>query len=284
MEDPPDALYVIALTHAQRGHVDEARSVGERGVAVAESEGQDLWTAASRSVLGFLELSRGNASAAVDYLQPPEPSSATELWHFPIYHDYLVNAVEALSGVGVLDAAMNLLGALEERAQKIDNPWERATRARCRGLVCAARGDFAHAFDAFEMALHEHEHLQTPTDRARTLLALGRLQRRLNRKRAARSSLEAALDSFEELGARLWAELTRNELQRIGGRAPTRNTLTPTERRVAELVEQGLSNKEIATTLVVTVKAVEANLTRIYAKLGIRSRTELTRLLIQQHG
>ena len=285
MEDPPDALYVIALTHAQRGHVDEARSVGERGIAVAESEGQDLWTAASRSVLGFLELSRGNASAAVDYLQPPEPSTATDLWHFPIYHDFLVNAVEALIGVGELDAAMNLLGALEERARNLDNAWERATRARCRGLVCAAQGDFAHAFDAFELALHEHEHehLPTPLDRARTLLALGRLQRRRNRKRAARSSLEAALDSFEELGARLWAELTRNELERIGGRAPTRKALTPTERRVAELVAQGLSNKEIATTLVVTAKAVEANLTRIYAKLGIRSRTELTRLLVQQH-
>lgn len=282
MAEPPDALYVIALTHAQRGHVDEARSVGERGIAVAESEGQDLWTAASRSVLGFLELSRGNASAAVHYLRPPELSTATDLWHFPIYHDFLCNAVEALIGVGELDAAMNLLGALEERARKLDNGWERATRARCRGLVCAARNDFAHAFDAFEMALHEHEHSQTPLDRARTLLALGRLQRRLNRKRAARSSLEAALDSFEALGARLWTELTRNELERIGGRTPTRKALTPTERRVAELVAQGLSNKEIATTLVVTAKAVEANLTRIYAKLGIRSRTELTRLLIQQ--
>ena len=283
LENQADALYVIALTHAQVGNVNEARSSAERGAAIAASEGQDLWGAGNRSVLGFLELSLGNPAAAVSYLRPPEPSAAIDLWHFPIYHDLVVNAVEALVGVGGLDAAANLVGVLDERARKLDNTWERATRARSRGLVCAERGDADGAFGAFEAALREHDQLETPLDRARTLLALGRFQRRLNQKRAGRSSLEAALDIFEELGATLWAQQARNELNRIGGRAPSRNALTPTELRVAELVAQGLPNKEIATTLVVTVKAVEANLTRIYAKLGMRSRTELTRLMHQQH-
>jgi DNA-binding NarL/FixJ family response regulator len=280
-DPPPDALYVVALTHAQRGHVDEARSLAERGVAVAAREGQDLWGAGNRSVLGFLELSRANAAAALQYLQPPDPSTATELWHFPIYHDLLVNTVEALVGAGELVAADSLLGALDERARRMDNPWERGTRARCRGLVCASRGDFDAAFEAFEAALREQDQLHAPLDRARTLLALGRLQRRLNRKRLARSSLEAALGLFDELGARLWGELARKELGRIGGRAATRTALTPTELHVAELVAQGLSNKEIAAELVVTVKAVEATLTRIYGRFGIRSRTELARLLRQ---
>jgi DNA-binding NarL/FixJ family response regulator len=94
--------------------------------------------------------------------------------------------------------------------------------------------------------------------------------------------LEATLAVFEDLGARLWSEKTRTELKRIAGRAPSDDVLTPTERRVAELVAEGHHNKEIAARLFVTVKAVESNLTRIYSKLGIGSRTELTRSLAEK--
>ena len=76
----------------------------------------------------------------------------------------------------------------------------------------------------------------------------------------------------------MWAQRTRDELARIGGRGPRSDELTPTERLVAELVAQGKTNKEAAGELVVTVRAIEANLSRIYAKLGIRSRTELARV------
>jgi DNA-binding CsgD family transcriptional regulator len=275
-------LYVIALTHAQRGHIDQARSNAKRGAAIAAREGQELFGAGNRSVLGFLELSLGNPPEALSYLEPPEPSAAVGLWHAPMYHDLLVNAVEAFVGTGDLVAASDVLDALEQRGQKLDNAWERATRARCRGLICAAQGNADEALVAFGAALDEHDHTNTPLDKARTLLALGRLQRRLHAKRDSRSSLEEALDIFDALGAPLWAEQARTELKRIGGRAPSRDALTPTESRVAELAAQGLTNKEIAAELVVTVKSVEAHLTRIYAKLGIRSRTQLNRLPSQQ--
>src|SRR5205814_6365878 len=97
--------------------------------------------------------------------------------------------------------------------------------------------------------------------------------------RAARESLESARAVFEGLGAQLWAERARTELKRIAGRTPAGEVLTPTEQRVADLVAEGHPNKEIAARLFVTVKAVEAHLTRIYAKLGLRSRTELAGLL-----
>ena len=118
-----------------------------------------------------------------------------------------------------------------------------------------------------------------PFERGRTLLALGTTQRRAKRKRAARDSLEQALAIFEDLGASLWAEKTRAELTRLGGHASKAGQLTPTERRVAELVTEGRSNRDVAATLFVSVRAVEANLTRIYAKLGVRSRAELTQRL-----
>ena len=113
-----------------------------------------------------------------------------------------------------------------------------------------------------------------PFERARTLIVVGTLHRRAKHKAAARAALEEAVEILDQMGARLWAERARAELGRIGGRAAA-DGLTPTEQRVADLVAEGRSNKEVAGALFVSVRTVEANLTRVYAKLGIRSRGEL---------
>jgi DNA-binding NarL/FixJ family response regulator len=118
-----------------------------------------------------------------------------------------------------------------------------------------------------------------PFERARTLLALGSTLRRARRRRAAREVLQQARAAFAELGAALWEEQAGAELARVGGRIAVPGELTPAERRTAELVAQGRSNKEVAAELVVTVRTVESNLTRAYRKLGVRSRTELVRRL-----
>ena len=125
-----------------------------------------------------------------------------------------------------------------------------------------------------------HEDVPQPFDRARTLLALGTIQRRAKQRAEARTTLESALAVFEELGAALWAERARAEIARLGGRrARDRDELTETERRIAELAADGRSNREIAGELFVSERTVESNLTRAYRKLGVRSRTELARRL-----
>ena len=128
---------------------------------------------------------------------------------------------------------------------------------------------------AFGQALAQHERLPMPFELGRTLLAQGQLRRRAKQKRAARESLQGALDIFERLGAPLWAERAGAELARIGLRPPAPLDLTPTEERVAELVAAGHTNREVAQALFVSVHTVEDNLRRIYRKLGVRSRTEL---------
>jgi DNA-binding CsgD family transcriptional regulator len=101
----------------------------------------------------------------------------------------------------------------------------------------------------------------------------------VGQRRAARKTLEQALAEFDALGASLWSERTRRELGRISGRGPSQGELTATERRVAALVAEGMTNREVAAALYVTPRTVEGTLSRVYAKLGVRSRTELARRL-----
>jgi DNA-binding NarL/FixJ family response regulator len=125
-------------------------------------------------------------------------------------------------------------------------------------------------------AAQELQQLGLRFEGARSLLALGRAQRRRRKWAAARDALERASTAFDELGADGWAEQARSELNRVGGRRPApEGSLTWTEARVAELAVAGHSNKEIAARLVVSVHTVERHLKHTYAKLGIRSRSQL---------
>jgi DNA-binding CsgD family transcriptional regulator len=150
-----------------------------------------------------------------------------------------------------------------------------AAAARCRALVLAQGGDLAGARASIAAALAAHTRLREPFEFARTYLSQGSIERRAKRKAEARAALGQAETIFAELGARLWLVRAQRELARTGlTRSPDRD-LTPTELRVAQLAAAGSQNKEIAGALFISVKSVEANLSRVYAKLGIRSRTEL---------
>ena len=106
-------------------------------------------------------------------------------------------------------------------------------------------------------------------------LAGGLAYRRRREKLAARESLTQALEIFASRGAALWAKKARTELGRLGLHPGSGLGLTKTEQRVAALTASGLTNREVADQLFISPKTVEANLSRIYAKLGVRSRTEL---------
>ena len=135
------------------------------------------------------------------------------------------------------------------------------------------------AESSFRQALAFHAEVELPLDRARTLLALGVTQRRAKRRREARETLEEALAAFELIGAALWAERTRAELRRISGRAPTAGALTPAEERVAVLVAEGKTNREVAAALYVSERTVEGHLSRTFGKLRISQRGELAHAL-----
>jgi DNA-binding NarL/FixJ family response regulator len=194
---------------------------------------------------------------------------------------FIPDAVEAMVAVGRLDEAEPMVAALERDGRRLDRTWMLAIGGRCRGMMLAAHGDVEAAEIAVRQAMAEHARLPMPFERARTLLLLGQLQRRQRQKQGAAATLGEALRVFQELGTPLWAERVSAELERTNV-SPVRGLgLTPSERRVAELAASGLTNRDVAAKLFVSTKTVEANLSQVYRKLGIRSRAELGRLMSQ---
>lgn len=275
IDQPSAPHYVIAMAQAYLGHVDEARSQAEAGREEAERAEDVVFRMQNLHVLGFIELSLGNHHAAHTHL-----GQATDLlrprWNRE-FGDCLVvpDEVEALTGIGDLVRAEDLTAWMEEVGERTERAWTRATGARSRALVRAARNDLDGADAALEQALAAHARLPMPFELGRTLLVRGVVRRRMKRRGAAREAFEQSLGIFEQLGATVWAEKARAEIARIGVRTQAQTELTPIEERIAALVTEGRTNREIADALSLSPKTVEANLSRIYRKLGLRSRAEL---------
>jgi DNA-binding CsgD family transcriptional regulator len=273
-------LFPVALVAALKGEVKKARSAGERGLSQCLANGDLLDVGCHRWVLGFLELSLSHPSAAMQHFGP-----AIEYLHAlgspePAIIPCVPDAIEALVALGDLGHANALLQEHDRKARTQHRPWALATAARCRGLVAAAGGDLLEAIRALDQALGHHEDLSQPFDLGRTLLVAGDVNRRAKRKQAARLAFHHALELFEQVGAPLWIEKAEAGLSRTGVRAAGPTGLSPTERRIADLVAEGRTNREVADALFVSMKTVEANLSRVYHKLGVRSRTELTRRIV----
>jgi DNA-binding CsgD family transcriptional regulator/tetratricopeptide (TPR) repeat protein len=269
------ALAQRAYVRAHRGEVAETRRDCAEANALLRSVGLELPRQFLAASLGLLENSLGDAAAAWHACEPLtvvlEQAGIAE----PIPAFFLTDALEALIALGQLDRAEALVDVLEARGRELDRAWALATAARCRGLLLAVRGDLADAAASLDAALTEHKRLEMPFERARVLMAKGLIERRARHRGSAKESLQEAAAVFQGLGAALWAQRARKELDRVGIRRPSGDDLTASERRVAELAATGMKNHEVAAALFISAKTVEANLARVYRKLGITSRAEL---------
>jgi DNA-binding CsgD family transcriptional regulator len=266
----PRGLYTLARIEAARGEFGSARTRAEQALVMTDGRG---WNSGGpRGSLGFLELTLENFEAAYEVLMP-----AIETYRklgVPIVGQILDGA-EALAGMGRTAEGQALLDRTKEASAMMRLPWPTAAVARARGLLAAAEGDLERAQTALEDAVSTGERLGWPLELGRSLLVLGTVQRRAQKKQAARRTLERALEVFDGLGAKPWAERARRELGRIGGRTAPRDGLSATEAEIVNLVVAGRSNKEVAQALHLSPKTVEWNLSKVYRKLGVHSRTEL---------
>jgi DNA-binding CsgD family transcriptional regulator len=281
-EERQFSLAARALIDAHLGRVDAVRRAIEDGLALTA-----MGSATARfeflAIRGFLDLSLADPVAAMtsfDSLMAEVPAAG--------FNDpgpsfrYEGDAAEALIDVGRLDEAEALVDWLDERGRTLDRPWALATAARCRALLQAARGDTPGAMDTIGLAEVLQRRVGEPFELGRTLLAKGTIARRGRQRRLAREAIEAAMKVFQGLAAPLWVTRAQAEGARIGGRAPSGGALTTAERQIAALIAEGLTNREAAARLFVTEHTVEAALVRVYAKLGVRSRSELVGRLISR--
>ena len=278
----PYALTGRARVDARLGLVEPTRSATDEGLQLALRMGVMPAYFELLAVRGFLELSLGSPAEAHRFLGPLPDAVREAGFGEPTFFRFHGDAVETLLALGRIEEAAALLAELEERGRALERVWALTIASRCRALLGAATGEIERADKELEHALELHERLGEPFERARTLLVGGTIQRRARKKRAARESLKAAIAVFDSLGARLWSKKARAELARIGGRAPGPGALTPTEERVAGLVAAGRTYREVADELFISPKTVQWNLSKIYRKLGIRSRGELAATLAQQ--
>ncbi len=276
--ESPTSPFPMALVAAHRGDLELARELAVRICSLAELHGS-LLTAPS-AVLGLVELWSGDTRAAVAAFAAAERMAAAGAADVaePGMGWWRPEQIEALLELGLVADAVDRLDAWEADARRLGRDWVVAQATRCRGLVAASQADVEGALLLLAEAVSLHEAVGDPFGRARSLLALGAVRRRARQKRPARDAIEGALAGFEELGAARWAERAREELGRIGGRTRI-DGLTPAERRVAALVAKGRTNAEVAATLFLAERTVASHLTRVYSKLGVRSRTELSRRL-----
>ena len=265
-----------ALLAAGRGQREEARRWGVEALARARASGVRWDEFEAQRAVGIAEVLAGAPDAAAERFavvwEHTERAGVEDPGVFPVAPEL----VETLAELGRLDEAEAVTHRLSELSEQQEHPWGRVTATRCAAVVgLALRYDERHVVE-LASAADALLDLGLAVDSARTLLSLGRAQRRARKWGAARETLERATNAFDALGSRGWAETAQGELTRAGARRPAKaGSLTPTERRVAELAAEGLANKEIAGTLVVTINTVEFHLSNTYAKLGIRSRGQL---------
>ncbi len=275
-----DMLCERSYVHASLGDEAQAREDIERALACDTDDGYlAVWLGGARA---FLELSLGNGPAANDALVALRAAVDEAGACNQFTAAFLPDQIEALVAVGDLDRAGALTAMLEDYAGTSGRRSALAAAARCRGLLAAARGDLPAAGQELQRALDELGRVEMPLELGRTLLLSGQVSRRAKQKRAAREAFTGALEKFEAIGAGLWLARARGELERTGLRHSGGDELTPTESRVAELAAQGLTNRRIGETLFLSAKTVEANLARVYLKLGIRSRAELGAAMAQR--
>jgi DNA-binding NarL/FixJ family response regulator len=192
--------------------------------------------------------------------------------------------VEAAAQGSRHDCTADPLSRFDRWAEATNAPELLALSARCRALV--GGGDTEHEF---RRALALHARADAPMERARTQLLFGEYLRRERRRADARIHLRAALETFQQLGASVWANRARDELraagEATGSPAPDELALlTPQELRIATAVGDGATNREIAAQLFLSPRTVDYHLRKVFQKLGISSRADLIRLAAIDRG
>jgi DNA-binding CsgD family transcriptional regulator len=271
------ARCTLGLALAYQGELERARDVH---TGLRDDPASSLWHRhRAEGGLGFVALSGGDAAAAVAHLDNWWAMLGSMHFGEPGYSRSHLDYLCALVGTGRSEDALGVVETLSAQAERSGRASAAATADIGRALIAADRGRLAEAATVMEQALRFYASSSLYFDHARALLLAGQVHRRAKAKAVAHAFIQQAADGFLSFPAPAWHLRATTELARVNVRPSAPKALTETEHRVALLAASGLRNRDVAAQAFMSVKTVEANLGRVYRKLGVRSRAELAVLM-----
>jgi DNA-binding CsgD family transcriptional regulator len=271
-------LSLRAWVAALQGRTDDARSWAEEVLGEATARDLAECIAYAHHSLGHVALVAGVYGEAVSHYEATDPRHGPSSG--PALHS-MAELVEALVRAEEPDRAAEEAARFAGWARRAASPELEALSARCDALL--ADGDEADRH--FKRSLELHATTDTPMEQARTALLYGQHLRRDRRRSEAQGQLRPALTTFRRLGAEAWATHAQEELRAAGGVSVSEPpavlaALTPQERRIALAISEGATNREVAAQLFLSPRTVDYHLRKIFQRVGIRSRSELMRLVL----
>ncbi|MFF8841177.1 AAA family ATPase [Streptomyces sp. NPDC015127] len=281
---PGPAWYTLALAETAGGSFARAASYARRSAKASEEEGDHVFLSRSLYALGRIQLLTGDVATAQETLRRVQVSEAAQATVDPSMLRWHEELAEALVAVDALEEAAALLADVRPVAERLGRTTVLLGCDRAHALHLAASGCPDEAASLLTEVAERYAEAGLPLERGRALITLARVERRRRRRSAAASALQSAATVFERAGATPWLALARDTPTAPAEQASTPargalSSLTDAELRLARLVGQGASNQEAAAKLYLSVKTVEARLTRIYQKLDVRSRAQLATAL-----
>jgi DNA-binding CsgD family transcriptional regulator len=278
VENTPGPGYLVAgIAESLGGSATAAAGYVERGLEACLAAGDEDWIKLAYANTGQVHLLRGDPVLAAETMRQAYAleqrlgrlDPGLYLWH--------ADFVEALVAAGARAEAAEVLSEVQKAATILDRRVAMLGLARASALLTAATGEAREGAEILQRAIDDWTDHPYPLEIARAWYVLGGLERRAHRRGAARAALTEAVRRYGEADAKPWQEIATADLARLdGGRGAG---LSETERRIVELVRAGATNREIARALFLSIKAVEANLTRLYRRLNVRNRAQLARVL-----
>ncbi|MFI8418932.1 AAA family ATPase [Streptomyces sp. NPDC085479] len=284
---PGPAWYALALAETAGGSLGRAASYARRSAQASEEEGDRVFLSRSRYALGRVQLVNGDVAAALETLRRVQADERAQSTVDPSMLRWHEELAEALLAHDAVDEALALLAEVRPVAERLGRTTVLLGCDRAQALCLAAEGRTDEAAELLTRTAGRFAEAGLPLEQGRALMALARVERKRRRRSAAQSALHGAATVFERAGAAPWLALaTEAPAGELPGAAPGGDeaptalaSLTEAELRLARLVGQGASNQEAAAKLFLSVKTVEARLTRIYQKLDVRSRAQLATAL-----
>jgi len=270
-----DALITMAAVEAAQGREESCRAHAREAEQICHDLALPRRLLLARRQVLLLELGLGRLDEAIACGEQMR-IFAEELGLRHPYYSPLADLAEVYVRAGDLGRAQELATEFSGMTSGTDNALPAGRIARLRGLLMPEGFD-----EAFEQAISLQRRVSFQL--ARTRLCYGERLRRVRRRADAKVHLRQAAEIFTQLDARPWAERAASELRAAGETGEpvmaAREQLTPQELQIALLVAEGRTNKQVAHAIFLSTRTVEFHLSRVYRKLGVANRTELTRLM-----